>query len=174
MRFVRNQDRICALSWLSVDATGDCSRCSAVSVRLPGDEVECSIGWKRLDAKLPLHPHSHPPATERFHRDGGWNCPSPAVSGKSSHGGGRTATPYPRSCAAGCFRRCRAPLARSRSFAGIAESGGVKFWFHRFRNAFITVAKRALMPPRSLTRRQINHARPGDVTRDYTPDRTVE
>jgi hypothetical protein len=37
------------------------------------------------------------------------------------------------------------------------------------RNAFITVAERELMLPWSLTKRLVNHARPGDVTERY-PD----
>ena len=43
---------------------------------------------------------------------------------------------------------------------GISEAGGAKFWFHGLCNAFITVAERDLMLPRSLTKRLVNHARP--------------
>ena len=43
---------------------------------------------------------------------------------------------------------------------GISEAGGAKFWIHGLRNAFITVAERELMLPRSLTMRLVNHARP--------------
>ena len=53
----------------------------------------------------------------------------------------------------------------SRSYGGITEAGGVKFWFHGLRNAFITAAERELILPHSLTRRLVNHARPGDVIR---------
>ena len=57
---------------------------------------------------------------------------------------------------------------------GISEAGGAKFWFHGLRNAFITVAERELMLPRSLTKRLVNHARPSDVTEGYAADWTVE
>ena len=57
---------------------------------------------------------------------------------------------------------------------GIGEAGGAKFWFHGLRNAFITVAERELMLPRSLTKRLVNHARPSDVTEGYAADWTVE
>ena len=56
----------------------------------------------------------------------------------------------------------------------ISRSGGTKFWFHGFRNCFITVAERELMLPRSLTKRLVNHARPSDVTEGYAADWTVE
>ena len=56
----------------------------------------------------------------------------------------------------------------------ITKAGGVKFWFHGLRNAFITVAERELMLPRSLTKRLVNHARPSDVTEGYAADWTVE
>ena len=59
-------------------------------------------------------------------------------------------------------------------YARITKAGGVKFWFHGLRNAFITVAERELMLPRSLTKRLVNHARPGDVTEGYAADWTVE
>ena len=59
-------------------------------------------------------------------------------------------------------------------YARITEAGGAKFWFHGLRNAFITVAERELMLPRSLTKRLVNHARPGDVTEGYASDWTVE
>ena len=58
---------------------------------------------------------------------------------------------------------------------GISEAGGAKFWIHGLRNAFITVAERELMLPRSLTMRLVNHARPPpDVTEGYAADWTVE
>ena len=56
----------------------------------------------------------------------------------------------------------------------IGRAGGAKFWFHGLRNCFITVAERELMLPRSLTKRLVNHARPGDVTEGYAADWTVE
>ena len=56
----------------------------------------------------------------------------------------------------------------------ITGAGGVKFWFHGLRNAFISVAERELMLPRSLTKRLVNHARPTDVTEGYAADWTVE
>ena len=59
-------------------------------------------------------------------------------------------------------------------YARIAKAGGAKFWFHGLRNAFITVAERELMLPRSLTKRLVNHARPSDVTEGYAADWTVE
>ena len=58
-------------------------------------------------------------------------------------------------------------------YARITKAGGMKFWFHGLRNAFITVAERELMLPRSLTKRLVNHARPGDVTEGYAADWTV-
>ena len=58
-------------------------------------------------------------------------------------------------------------------YTRIGKAGGAKFWFHGLRNAFITVAERELMLPRSLTRRLVNHARPGDVTEGYAADWTV-
>ena len=57
---------------------------------------------------------------------------------------------------------------------GISEAGGAKFWFHGLRNAFITVAERELMLPRSLTKRLVNHARSPDVTEGYAADWTVD
>ncbi len=59
-------------------------------------------------------------------------------------------------------------------YAEITEKGGTRFWFHGLRNAFITVAERELMLPRSLTKRLVNHARPGDVTEGYAADWSVE
>ena len=58
-------------------------------------------------------------------------------------------------------------------YVPITEAGEAKFWFHGLRNAFITVAERELMLPRSLTKRLVNHARPGDVTEGYAADWTV-
>ena len=59
-------------------------------------------------------------------------------------------------------------------YARIGKVGGTKFWFHGLRKAFITVAERELMLPRSLTKRLVNHAQPGDVTEGYAADWTVE
>ena len=59
-------------------------------------------------------------------------------------------------------------------YESIGRVGGAKFWFHGLRNCFITVAERELMLPRSLTKRLVNHARPGDVTEGYAADWTVE
>ena len=56
----------------------------------------------------------------------------------------------------------------------ISEAAGTRFWFHGLRNAFITVAERELMLPRSLTKRLVNHARPSDVTEGYAADWSVE
>jgi len=78
---------------------------------------------------------------------------------------------------AGCFRPARAPPAISRaSTATCRHQQGRRhaFWFHGLRNAFITVAERELMLPRSLTKRLVNHARPPDVTEGYAADWTVE
>ena len=55
----------------------------------------------------------------------------------------------------------------------ISRAAGTKFWFHGLRNAFITVAERELMLPRSLTKRLVNHARRTDVTEDYAADWTI-
>ena len=59
-------------------------------------------------------------------------------------------------------------------YPDISKAGGTRFWFHGLRNAFITVAERELMLPRSLTKRLVNHARPPDVTEGYAADWTVE
>ena len=59
-------------------------------------------------------------------------------------------------------------------YEAIGREGGARFWFHGLRNCFITVAERELMLPRSLTKRLVNHARPGDVTEGYAADWTVE
>ena len=61
-------------------------------------------------------------------------------------------------------------------YQGILRDRGAQFWFHGLRNAFITVAERELMLPRSLTKRLINHARPRpqDVTEGYAADWTME
>ena len=59
-------------------------------------------------------------------------------------------------------------------YGRIGRTGGMKFWFHGLRNAFITVAERELMLPRSLTKRLVNHARRSDVTEGYAADWTVE
>ncbi len=52
----------------------------------------------------------------------------------------------------------------SHLYERIGAAGGTKFWYHGLRNAFITVAERDLLLPRALTKRLVNHARPGDVT----------
>ena len=44
---------------------------------------------------------------------------------------------------------------------------------HGPRNSFITVAKRELMLPPSLTKRLVNHARPNDMTQRYAGDWTI-
>ncbi len=62
----------------------------------------------------------------------------------------------------------------ARFYGEISEKGGKRFWFHGLRNAFITVAERELMLPRSLTKRLVNHARPQDVTEGYAADWSVE
>ena len=54
------------------------------------------------------------------------------------------------------------------------RAGGADFWFHALRNCFITVAERELMLPGALTKRLVNHARPGDVTEGYAADWTLE
>ena len=59
-------------------------------------------------------------------------------------------------------------------YSRITKAGGAKFWFHGFRNCFITVAERELMLPQSLTKRLVNHARPNDVTEGYAADWTAE
>ncbi|MCE2521135.1 MAG: tyrosine-type recombinase/integrase [Alphaproteobacteria bacterium] len=58
-------------------------------------------------------------------------------------------------------------------YAWITKAGGAKFWFHGFRNCFITVAERDLMLPATLTKRLVNHARPNDVTEGYAADWTL-
>ena len=55
----------------------------------------------------------------------------------------------------------------------ISRAAGTKFWFHGLRNAFITVAERELMLPRSLTKRLVNHTRHADVTEGYAADWTI-
>ena len=61
----------------------------------------------------------------------------------------------------------------SHQYAPITQAGGSKFWFHGFRNCFITVAERELLLPRSLTKRLVNHARPSDVTEGYAADWSI-
>jgi len=58
-------------------------------------------------------------------------------------------------------------------YARIGAAAGTKFWYHGLRNAFITVAERDLLLPRALTKRLVNHARPGDVTEGYAADWTI-
>ena len=58
-------------------------------------------------------------------------------------------------------------------YGRISRAAGTKFWFHGLRNAFISVAERELMLPRSLTKRLVNHARHADVTEDYAADWTI-
>ena len=55
----------------------------------------------------------------------------------------------------------------------ISRAAGTKFWFHGLRNAFITVAERDLALQPSVTKRLVNHARPGDVTENYAAAWTV-
>ena len=62
----------------------------------------------------------------------------------------------------------------ARFYEDIGKAAGTRFWFHGLRNAFITVAERELMLPRSLTKRLVNHARPSDVTEGYAADWTVD
>ena len=62
----------------------------------------------------------------------------------------------------------------ARFYEDIGKVAGTRFWFHGLRNAFITVAERELMLPRSLTKRLVNHARPSDVTEGYAADWTVD
>ena len=61
----------------------------------------------------------------------------------------------------------------SHLYARIGAAAGTKFWYHGLRNAFITVAERDLLLPRALTKRLVNHARPGDVTEGYAADWTI-
>ena len=61
----------------------------------------------------------------------------------------------------------------SHLYARIGDAGGAKFWYHGLRNCFITVAERDLLLPRTLTKRLVNHARPGDVTEGYAADWTI-
>ena len=61
----------------------------------------------------------------------------------------------------------------SHQYSPITRAGGSKFWFHGFRNCFITVAERELMLPHSLTKRLVNHARPSDVTEGYAADWSI-
>ena len=49
----------------------------------------------------------------------------------------------------------------------------MRFWYHGLRNAFITVAERDLLLPRSLTKRLVNHARSDDITDAYAADWTL-
>ena len=58
-------------------------------------------------------------------------------------------------------------------YARIRKVAGIRFWFHGLRNAFITVGKRELMLPSSLTKRLVDHAQPSDVTVGYAADLTA-
>ena len=57
-------------------------------------------------------------------------------------------------------------------YARIGKAGRAKFWFHGLRNSFITVAKRELMLPPSLTKRLVNHAGP-TTSPGYAADWTI-
>ena len=61
----------------------------------------------------------------------------------------------------------------SHFYEAISRTDGAKFWFHGFRNCFITVAERDLLLPLSLTKRLVNHARPSDDTEGYAADWTI-
>ena len=61
----------------------------------------------------------------------------------------------------------------ARFHESIGEAAGTRFRFHGLRNAFITVAERELMLPRSLMKRLVNHARPSDVAEGYAANWTV-
>ena len=58
-------------------------------------------------------------------------------------------------------------------YGHISKAGGAKSWFRGLCNCFITVAERELMPPPSLKKRLINHARHNDVTEGYAADWTI-
>ncbi|MCY4382902.1 MAG: hypothetical protein OXE44_07105 [Nitrospinae bacterium] len=62
----------------------------------------------------------------------------------------------------------------ARFYGEITGKGGARFWFHELRNAFITVAECELILSRSLTKRPVNHARPGDVTEGYVAASSVK
>ena len=69
---------------------------------------------------------------------------------------------------------CGHVVALQHLYAAISRAAGTRFWFHGFRNAFITVAERELMLPQSLTKRLVNHARIRDITENYAADWAVE
>ena len=55
----------------------------------------------------------------------------------------------------------------ARLYGPVSEAGGVRFWCHGLRNAFITVALRELGLADSLVKRLVNHAQGPDVTEGY-------
>lgn len=59
-------------------------------------------------------------------------------------------------------------------YSRIGRRAGIRFWFHGFRNCFISVAEHELLLSRSLTKRLVNHARSGDVTEGYTARWSIE
>ena len=58
-------------------------------------------------------------------------------------------------------------------YGPVTRAGGSQFWFHGFRNCFITVVGRELMLPRSMTKRLVDHPRPGDVTEGYAANWSI-
>ncbi len=75
---------------------------------------------------------------------------------------------------AGCFRSSSSGAGHvaeiARFYVEITDKGGTRFWFQGLHYDFITLAERELMLPRSLKKRLVNHARPGDVTECYATD----
>ena len=61
----------------------------------------------------------------------------------------------------------------SHQYDPITRAGGSKFWFHGFRNCFITVVERELMLPRSLTKRLVQPCPASDVTEGYAADWSI-
>ena len=58
--------------------------------------------------------------------------------------------------------------------ARIGMAGETRFRFHGLRGSFITLVEREpMLPPRSLVKRLVNHARPTDVTQAYAADWTI-
>ena len=99
------------------------------------------------------------------------NGSGPAGNGAGPASGGaeapRTGWVFPSTSASGHVEELQHLYGR------IGRAAGTKFWFHGLRNAFITVAERELMLPRSLTKRLVNHARRSDVTEEYAADWTI-
>ena len=67
------------------------------------------------------------------------------------------------------------PLSRPDSYyRAIVRDGGKPFWYHAFRNCFVTLAAHELKLPESLVKRLVNHRSRADVTQGYATQWTID